>query len=55
MVTRLLHEDLGSILTIGLICFTKDGVKRLLKDLFFDEEGQIVNHEELHALDWIAN
>lgn len=39
MVTCLLHEDLRSILSICLVSFTKDGVQRLFKDLFFDKEG----------------
>ena len=54
MVTCLLHEDLCSILSIGLVCFTKDWIERLLKDLFLDKEGQVVDYEELHSLNWIA-
>ena len=55
MVTRLLHVDHGTVLAIRLMRLTKDRIQRLLKDLFLDEEGQVVDHDELHSLNRVAN
>jgi hypothetical protein len=53
VVTRLLHVDLASILTVGLVGLSQDWIERLLEDLFEVEVSNCAGDYTLHSLHWI--
>ena len=45
MVTGLLHVDHGSILSHGLVRFTKNRVQGLIPDILLEEVADVVRHQ----------
>ena len=54
-MTGLLHVDACAILAYRLVGLTENRIERLLKDLLFVEEGEVVGHEELHAFEGVLD